>query len=71
MGLQITFGMEDQTPFYEVLVGDVDIYVGSVNRDHVYMLIGILPYFSASRAVQNLKGKSSHKLLSEYGCLRK
>jgi len=47
------------------------IYAGSINRDHVHMLIGIPPNLSVSRAVQYLKGKSSHKLLSEYGHLRK
>jgi len=41
------------------------IYAGSINRDHVHMLIGIPPQISVSRAVQYLKGKSSHKLLSE------
>jgi REP-associated tyrosine transposase len=35
------------------------------------MLIAIPPYLSVSRAVQYLKGKSSHKLLSEYSRLRK
>ena len=47
------------------------IYAGSINRDHVHMLIGIPPQISVSRAVQYLKGKSSHKLLSEYKVLRK
>jgi REP-associated tyrosine transposase len=47
------------------------IYAGSVNRDHVHMLIGIPPQLSVSKAVQYLKGKSSHKLLSEYDSLRK
>jgi putative transposase len=47
------------------------IYAGSVNRDHVHTLIGIPPQISLSRAVQNVKGKSSHKLLSEYAGLRK
>jgi len=28
------------------------IYAGSINRDHVHMLIGILPHLSVSRAVQ-------------------
>ena len=42
------------------------IYAGSINRDHVHMLIGIPPQISVSRAVQFLKGKSSHKLLSEF-----
>ena len=47
------------------------IYAGSINRDHVHMLIGIPPNVSVSRAVQFLKGKSSHRLLSEYQKLRK
>jgi putative transposase len=47
------------------------IYAGSINRDHVHMLIGIPLYISVSRVVQYLKGKSSHKLLSEYAGLRK
>jgi putative transposase len=28
------------------------IYAGSINRDHVHMLIGIPPQLSVSRAVQ-------------------
>ena len=47
------------------------IYAGSINRDYVHMLIGIPPQISVSRAVQYLKGKSSHRLLSEYKALRK
>lgn len=50
---------------------EMTIYAGSVNRDHIHLLIGIPPHISVSRAVQFLKGKSSHKLLSEYGVLRK
>jgi putative transposase len=47
------------------------IYAGSINQDHVHMLIGIPPQISVSRAVQYLKAKSSHRLLSEYKVLRK
>jgi putative transposase len=47
------------------------IYAGSINRDHVHMLIGIPQQLSVSKAVQYLKGKSSHKLLTEYRALRK
>ena len=47
------------------------IYAGSIHRDHVYMLIGVPPQLSVSRAVQYLKGKSSQRLLSEYKALRK
>ena len=50
---------------------EMSIYAGSVNRDHIHLLIGIPPQLSVSRAVQYLKGKSSHKLLSEYASLRK
>jgi putative transposase len=49
---------------------EMAIYAGSINRDHVHMLIGIPPYISVSRAVHSLKGKSFHKLLSEYVSLR-
>lgn len=47
------------------------IATSRLNRDHVHMLISIPPQLSVSRAVQSLKGKSSHKLLSEYQALRK
>ena len=50
---------------------EMTIYAGSIDRDHVHMLIGIPPNLSVSKAVQFLKGKSSHKLLSEYQQLRK
>ena len=47
------------------------IYAGAINRDHVHMLIGIPPNLSVSKGVPFLKGKSSHKLLSEFASLRK
>ncbi len=47
------------------------IYVGSNNREHVHMLAGIPPNLSISKAVQFLKGKSSHKMLGEFAQLRK
>jgi putative transposase len=50
---------------------EMTIYAGAINREHIHMLIGIPPYVSVSRAVQYLKGKSSHKLLSEYTSLKK
>lgn len=51
--------------------GEMQIYAGAVNRDHVHMLISIPPNLSVSRAVQFLKGKSSHKMLNEFQGLRK
>jgi len=50
---------------------EMAIYAGSINRDHVHMLISIPPQRSISGSVQHLKGKSSHKLRSEYKHLRK
>jgi putative transposase len=50
---------------------ELSIYAGAINREHVHMLLSIPPYLSVSRAVQFLKGKSSHKLLSEFPSLRK
>ena len=50
---------------------EMTIYAGAINRDHVHMLVSIPPQVSVSRAVQFLKGKSSHRLLSEFGALRK
>ena len=47
---------------------EMTIYAGAINRDHVHMLISIPPQMSVSRAVQFLKGKSSHKLLTEFQC---
>ena len=43
------------------------VHAGSINRDHVHLLLSIPPSLSVSRAVQYLKGRSSHKLLSEFG----
>ena len=50
---------------------EMTIYAGAINREHIHVLIGIPPHISVSRAVQFLKGKSSHKLLSEFASLRK
>ena len=50
---------------------EMQIHAGAINRDHVHLLLSIPPNLSVSRAVQYLKGKSSHKLLSEFKSLRK
>ena len=47
------------------------IHEGSIDQDHVHMLIGIPPQLSLSRAVRYMKGKSSHILLSENKALHK
>jgi len=50
---------------------EIQIHAGAVNRDHIHLLLSIPPHLSVSRAVQFLKGKSSHKMLNEYPALRK
>lgn len=50
---------------------EMTIHAGAINRDHVHLLISIPPNVSVSRAVQFLKGKSSHRLLREFASLRK
>ncbi|WP_237123655.1 IS200/IS605 family transposase [Pseudochrobactrum asaccharolyticum] len=47
------------------------IHAGSVNRDHIHMLVSVPLSLSVSCAAQYLKGRSSHKLLSEFALLRK
>ena len=87
MGLQISHRLGDEISIPDIGRGcgerarellreiaranEMTIYAGAINRDHVHMLISIPPQLSVSRAVQSLKGKSSHKLLSEYQALRK
>ena len=44
---------------------------GHLQPDHVHMLLSTPSSLSVSHAVQYLKGRSSHKLLSEFGVLRK
>lgn len=49
----------------------MQIYAGSINRNHMHMLISIPPKLIVSQAVQYLKGKSSHRLLTEFLRLKK
>jgi len=46
------------------------IHAASLNRDRA-LLLSIPPSLSVCCAVQYLKGRSCHKLLSEFGILRK
>ncbi len=87
MGLQVPPGLGDEVryPILGGDVGlrcrellreiarskEMGIYAGSIDRDHVHILIDIPPNLPVSKAVQFLKGKSSHKLLSEFSALRK
>ena len=50
---------------------EMTIYAGAINLDHVHMLIGIASHVSVSKAMQYLKEKGSHRILSEFPGLRK
>ena len=50
---------------------EMTIYAGSVNRDHIHLLIGIPPHLSVSKAVQYFKWTSSHKIQQEFEHIRK
>lgn len=50
---------------------DVTIIKGSVGKEHIHLLVSCPASISVSRIVQQLKGKSSRILLSEYKELKK
>ncbi len=49
----------------------VEILSGVVTKDHVHLLVSMVPQVSVSKLIQKLKGKSSYKLQREYPSLRK
>ena len=49
----------------------VDIIRGHVSKDHIHLFVSIPPQLTISRLIQRLKGKTSHKLLSEFPHLRR
>ena len=50
---------------------DVEILAGHVRPDHVHLLLSVPPHLAPSRLMQAVKGKTSHKLLSDRRSLRK
>ena len=50
---------------------NVTIIKGCVSKEHIHLLISCPPSISVSKIVQQLKGKTSRVLLSEYRDLRK
>lgn len=50
---------------------EVYIVKGHVSKDHVHLLVSVPPKLSVSELVKRLKGRSSRKLLEEFGELRK
>lgn len=50
---------------------DVTIIKGSIGKEHIHILVSCPPSLSASKLVQQLKGKTSRVLLNEYKELKK
>lgn len=50
---------------------NVDIIKGSIGQEHIHILVSCQPDLSVSKLVQQLKGKTSRILLSEYKNLKK
>jgi len=50
---------------------DVYIVKGHVSKDHVHLLVSVLPSLAVSELVKRLKGRSSRWMLEEFGELRK
>ena len=49
---------------------DVYIVKGHVAKDHVHLLVSVPPNLSISELVKRMKGRSSRKMLQEFGGLR-
>ena len=49
---------------------DVTIIKGAISKEHVHILISCPPSISVSKIVQQIKGKTSKVLLSEYKILK-
>jgi putative transposase len=49
----------------------VEIISGSVSPDHIHILVSVPPSIALSKIMQYIKGKSSRKIMMEFGHLRK
>ena len=50
---------------------DIEILQGAVSRDHVHILASCPPNISPSKVMQYIKGKTSRKLMKEFGHIQK
>jgi putative transposase len=50
---------------------DVYIVKGNVSKDHVHLLVSVPPSLAVSELMKRLKGRSSRRMLEEFGELRK
>jgi len=49
---------------------DVYIVKGHISKDHVHLLVSVPPKTSVSELVKRLKGRSSRRMMEEYGEIR-
>ena len=50
---------------------DVYILTGHVSADHVHLLVSVPPSIAVSKLVQQLKGRSSRRLMEEFAELKR
>ncbi len=50
---------------------DVYIVKGHISKDHVHLLVSLPPSVSVSKFVQRVKGRSSRRMMEEFGELSK
>ena len=50
---------------------DVFILTGHVSADHVHLLVSVPPSIAVSKLLQQLKGRSSRRLMDEFGELKR
>ncbi|MEM1135200.1 MAG: IS200/IS605 family transposase [Bacteroidota bacterium] len=44
---------------------DVEILQGHISKDHLHLFVSVPPHLAISKFVQQLKGKSSYKMMQE------
>src|SRR5450759_1524745 len=51
----------------------LDVYIekGHIATDHIHLLVSVPPYVSVSDLLQNLKGRSSRRMLQEFNELNR
>ena len=50
---------------------EINVIRGSIGKDHVHLMLSCPPNISVSKIIQQLKGKTSRIMMSEYKDLRK
>ncbi|MGC9385165.1 MAG: IS200/IS605 family transposase [Kosmotogaceae bacterium] len=50
---------------------EVYIIQGHISKDHVHLLVSVPPKISVSELVKRMKGRSSRKMMEEFGELRR